>query len=390
MVDPYLAEFSATVTEAKGDWVALDRTAFYPGGGGQDPDRGELGGGRVIDVKQEGGKVLHKVTGAALSVGQHVQAKIDWSRRYDLMQGHTGEHLLFSRLKLLSPDLELVKIAITPERKSFVLKGPLDWDAVANAQEMARQAIEASLPITESVVRKGDPILERTRVKLDRIPGDEVRVVSIGDIDRAACAGVHVRNTGELGLLLITKFTSARPAADYEVEFEVGAKARARALELSAAALQAAGSVGSRPQDLLSAVANLKAAKERAEASLRSYSAQALRGLIPSEVGGVKLYSGIFEGVDKKVLMDAANEFTAEEAVCVLGSAGERFLLVVACHPSVGIDCVAALNEALATVGGKGGGKPNFATGGSPSPEKAEEAMVGAIVAVRKALEARL
>jgi alanyl-tRNA synthetase len=255
---------------------------------------------------------------------------------------------------------------------------------------MARQAIEASLPITESVVRKGDPILERTRVKLDRIPGDEVRVVSIGDIDRAACAGVHVRNTGELGLLLITKFTSARPAADYEVEFEVGAKARARALELSAAALQAAGSVGSRPQDLLSAVANLKAAKERAEASLRSYSAQALRGLIPSEVGGVKLYSGIFEGVDKKVLMDAANEFTAEEAVCVLGSAGERFLLVVACHPSVGIDCVAALNEALATVGGKGGGKPNFATGGSPSPEKAEEAMVGAIVAVRKALEARL
>jgi alanyl-tRNA synthetase len=386
--DPYCHEFDATVSEVRGEQVVLDRTAFYPGGGGQEPDRGSLADMPVTEVKQEGDAVLHKVPGHRLKAGDAVHGKVDWTRRYELMRGHSGEHLLYSCLSKLNPALELVKIAITPEKKSVVVKGALDWELVAQAELLAREAIDADLPVRERRVRKDDPSLKETRVKLDRIHGEEVRIVEIGDIDKAACAGVHVHSTKELELLLVTKFVSARPAGDYEVEFEVGGKAKLRAVELSVSALKAAEALGSRPQDLLPALDNLRKEVERQELALKRYGAKALADLVPSEIDGVKLYSGIFESMDKKTLTDAANEFAREGAASILGSVGERFMLIVACAPSVDVDCVTVLNEALEKIGGRGGGKPAFASGGAPDPGRAEEAMVAAIVAFRKALEA--
>ena len=124
--DPYCREFEARVAEVRGEWVVLDRTAFYPGGGGQDPDRGTLAGTAVVEVKRDNGSVLHKAPGHRFSVGDEVHGEIDWSRRFDLMRGHTGEHLLFSCLQTVSPELQLVKIAITPEKKSVIVSGDLD------------------------------------------------------------------------------------------------------------------------------------------------------------------------------------------------------------------------------------------------------------------------
>ena len=385
--DPYCREFDAVITEVKGDLIALDRTAFYPGGGGQDPDVGSISGSPVAEVRQEGDAIYHKVPGHSLKAGDRVRGMVDWRRRYDLMKGHTAEHLLFSRLSKLNPELELVKIAITPEKKSVMVKGSLDWELVGRAEAMALEAIADDLPITERRVGRDDPILAGARVKLERIHGDEVRIVEIGDIDRAACAGVHVRSTGELGLILITKFTSARPAADHEVEFEVGDAAKGKAMVLSLTALRAAEALGARPQDLLSALDNLQNEKKRQEAALKRYGTKALSDLVPSDIKGVKLFSGLFESMDRKTLTDAANEFAKAGGACVLGSIGERFMLIVACAPSLKVDCVAVLNEALAKVGGRGGGKPGFASGGAQDSKGAEEAMVTAIVALRKAID---
>jgi alanyl-tRNA synthetase len=384
---PYCREFDAVVTEVRGDQVVLDQTAFYPGGGGQDPDIGSLSNTAVVEVKQEKGVILHKAPGHGLKVGDRVHGKVDWERRYDLMRGHSGEHLLYSCLSKLNPNLELVKIAITSEKKSVMVRGELNWDVVSRAEGMALDAIVADLPVKERIVGKDDPSLVDTRIKMERIHGDSVRIVEIGDIDQAACAGVHVRSIGELGLVLVTKFTSAKPSADFEVEFEVGDKAKRRALELSINALKIAESLGSRPHDALSALENLKAERERQSLALKRYGAKALADLVPSDIGGIKLYSGMFESMDKKTITDAANEFVSEGAACVLGTSGERFMLIVACAPSIHVDCVAVLNEALGKIGGKGGGKKNFASGGAQDTSKADEAMVAAIVAFRKALE---
>ena len=104
--DPSCREFESRVSEIRGEWVVLDRTAFYPGGGGQEPDRGTLSGAAVTEVKKDNGNVLHRVPGHSFSVGDTVKGEIDWARRYDLMRGHTAEHLLFSCLSRVSPELE--------------------------------------------------------------------------------------------------------------------------------------------------------------------------------------------------------------------------------------------------------------------------------------------
>ncbi len=326
----------------------------------------------VTEVKSSGDRVLHRVPGHAFTAGDEVHGTVDWQRRYELMRGHTGEHLLFSRLHELCPDMELVKIAIGPERKSVMVKGPLDWNVVSEAQESVLSAIDENLPVTVRSVPKDDPSLAEARIKVERIHGDEVRVVSIGDIDRAACAGVHVRSTKELDMLLVTKFTSARPAADFEVEFEIGEAAKRTALHLSAAALRAAEALGSRPQDLDSALSNALHGRDKQAQQLRAYEERALNELIPSNIGGIDLYSGLFGGMDRKV---------------VLGSADEKLMLVVACSPDLDVDCRVVLNEALAPQGGKGGGKKHFATGGAPTSERAEDVMVSAIVKLRSILE---
>jgi alanyl-tRNA synthetase len=384
--DPYCCEFDTQVVEIRGEWVVLDRTAFFPGGGGQDPDRGELSGAAVVEVKRQDGMVLHRAPGHRLAVGDIVRGTIDWPRRYDLMKGHTGEHLMFSCLSRASPGIELVKIAITPEKKSVVINGDLDWERATLAQRTSMDAIIDDLPVTERTVARGDIILTDARVKMDRVHGDSIRVVEIGEVDRAACAGLHVHRTGELGMLLITSLTSARPAGDLEVEFEVGDRARRRAVELSTLSLRASEALGASPRDLLSALGNLLGEKERAAAALRRYGSKALLELVPSDIGGVKLYSGIFEGLDRKTITEAATRIIKDQAGCILGTATDSFMLIVACHPSLKVNCVAILNEALGLVGGKGGGKLHFAIGGAPAGGEGEKAMVVAIAAMSKAL----
>ena len=117
--DPYLSRFDATVEKVQGDWVILDRTAFFPGGGGQDcrhrlDRRPRSGGGQGRqEIFGTGSRTLRSLW------DRRVECEIDWERRHDLMRGHTGEHLLFSILSKMNPELELVKIAITPEKKSW-------------------------------------------------------------------------------------------------------------------------------------------------------------------------------------------------------------------------------------------------------------------------------
>lgn len=371
--DPYCRDFQAMVTEVRGDWLVLDRTAFFPGGGGQVADTGTVSGLPVTEVRKDGQDIMHRVPGHGWSPGDTVHGVIEWPRRYDLMKGHTGEHLLFSQLLRQCPDLELVKISITPEKKSVMVNGPLDWEMVRRAEVKVEEAIESSLPIAERTVAKGDPLLADARVKLERIQEDDVRVIEIGDVDRAACAGVHVHDTAEIGMLLVTALTSARPAAEFEVEFMVGDAAKRRALELSYIALQTAEVMGSRPHDLPSAVRNTLRDGERREMALRRYESMALERLEPSIVGGVRVFSATFDGMDKRALIEAANNIIKERAACVLGSKGDKFMLIVACHPELDVDCVAILNKTLEPMGGRGGGKRHFATGGGPAQRLGDE-----------------
>ncbi len=386
-LDPYCHEFEAVVTGVRGEWLILDRTAFYPGGGGQVADTGMLSDLHVLEVTKENDVILHRVPGHGQNIGDILKGKIDWARRYELMKGHTGEHLLFSQLSKLCPDLLLVKISITPDKKALMVNGPLDWNIVAQAERQAQEAIESCLEIKERIVGRDDPLLSEARVKLERIREDDVRVIEIGDVDRAACAGVHVHNTRELGMILVSSVTSAHPVAELEVEFEVGDRAMRKAMELSVAAIRASDALGSRPLDLISALENLLREKERQKATIKNYEIKALADLVPSNIQGTKLYSGLFENMDKKSLIDAANRLIKERSVCVLGSAGDNFMLVIACHPDINLDCASILKRTLEEVGGKGGGKSTFATGGVQGKDQAERCMSKSLAEVIRDIE---
>ena len=139
--DSYVSEFEAEVTAVKGDWIALGGTAFYPGGGGQVCDTGMIGGFKVTEVKYEGTEIVHKVPGHKLNVGDKIWCSVDWDRRYDLMKGHTAEHLLFNSLHRQDPELSIVKIFISPESKYVIVNKDIPWEKISEALRFANTVI---------------------------------------------------------------------------------------------------------------------------------------------------------------------------------------------------------------------------------------------------------
>ena len=362
--EPYLREFTATVTKAEGDWVVLDRTAFYPGGGGQERDRGTLNGREVTAVKGKD-EISHQVPGHGLTVGSQVKGALDWENRYGLMKAHTGEHLLFSSLSRRT-DMELVKISLSKEKKVLIVKGHLDWDMVRDAVHEVNDIIAAEAEVTCQHVDRENMVEGGPRVKLDRIADRMVRVVSIGDHDSAACAGVHLRDAKEIGMLLVSKFTSAKPAGDWEIEFLVGPEAVSAAVDHSVRSLMLAERLGSLPQDSLTAFDNRDRELVRAREALKAYGRLALSSLRPEQLNDKKFFSGSFAGLDRKMVMEKASELVAGGgSVAALVCQDDRTFLVLACSTDVKLDCVSLLNSVLSQHGGRGGGKPNFASGGA-------------------------
>lgn len=362
--DPYLRTFAATVTKVEGDWVVMDRTAFYPGGGGQERDRGTLNGKEVVAVKGKE-EISHQVPGHELTEGSSVEGVVDWENRYGLMKAHTGEHLLFSSLSKRT-EMELVKISLSREKKVLMVKGHLDWEMVRNAAHEVNDIIAKGATVTCQHVDRENMGEGGPRVKLDRISDRLVRVVSIGEHDSAACAGVHLRDAKEVGMLLVSKFTSARPAGDWEIEFLVGPEAVSAAIDHSVRSLMLAERMGALPQDSLTAYDNRDRELTRAREALKVYGKMALSSLKPEPLGVWKLFSGSFPGIDRKLMMEKANEMvTGGGSVAALVCQDDKTFLVLARSADVELDCVSLLNSVLSQHGGRGGGRSNFASGGT-------------------------
>lgn len=212
--DPYRATFRARVLEVRpaGErrLVVTDRSAFYPEGGGQPADRGVLGGARVVGVHAEGEVVLHEIEGEAPAVGQEVEGEIDFARRFDHMQQHTGQHLLS---RLLERELGLRTVSFHLGRRDAtidVVGGEVEENALRDIEDLARGIVRAALPVRWTTV----PRQEAAALGLRGETGgrERVRVVSIGDVDRSACGGTHVRRTSEIEAVRIVGLERVRRA----------------------------------------------------------------------------------------------------------------------------------------------------------------------------------
>ena len=199
--DCMLAEFSATVVNCrqteKGWLIALDKTAFYPEGGGQACDLGTLGEVRVLDVQEENEQVLHLCDGP-LSEGAQVTGRIDWQRRFDLMQQHAGEHIVSGILhKLFGSHNTGFHVGADVVTVDF--DTPVPADRLEEIEKLANEAVYRNLPIKCWYPSKEELAALPYRTKRE-LPWP-VRIVEIPGYDRCACCGIHVAYTGQIGVI---------------------------------------------------------------------------------------------------------------------------------------------------------------------------------------------
>lgn len=381
--DGYISEFEGEVTTVKGEWVALGGTAFYPGGGGQECDTGTIGGVKVTEVKEEDGEIFHRMPGHDLKVGDRIWCSVDWNRRYDLMKGHTGEHLLFSSLKRQDPELNIVKIRIAPDSKSVIIDRDISWEKISAAVEFANRVILENHAVSRSVMSRDDPDIDKIRVKLERIEEEEISVVEIEGVDLAACCGIHVMETGELGAIYVYKKTSAGKDG-FEIHFDIGEKALMGAMNDAYSCLSIIDMLNSKPSDVIKTVSNMRDELELTKKQLKTAVSSSLRNMAPEDINGVQVYSGIFPTSDRKVLTDAAESYKGKGAVAVLIGMGDTLSVMIA-SGTPKVDCKTTISSVLAQFGGRGGGKPDFAQGGVPDTSVAEKVLDAVLEAIRSA-----
>ncbi len=357
--DPYLKEFAARVVRKTAQGVVLDRTAFFPTGGGQPCDLGTLNGVEVTDVVEEGGDVVH-VT--ARPVEGEVRGAIDWERRRDHMQQHHGQHLLSEAF---------VQVA-GAQTSSFHLGREacaIDLDKEVVPVDAERAEALANMVILENrPVQSGFYAPEEARtLPLRKPPPPEprLRIVTVQGFDCQACCGTHPRTTGEVGVVSVTAVERQKGGA--RVHFVCGFRALREARENSRV-LRALGQKlsASRP-DLEAAVERLQAesagtrkALGAAERKLAEFVGKELsaRGRVVVEV---------FEGKGIDYLRAVATTIAAVPGrVAALAGTGESTSVVLARSADLAIDLRPILKDVLAAIGGKGGGPAHFVQGGGP------------------------
>ncbi|MBY8997891.1 MAG: alanyl-tRNA editing protein [Candidatus Thorarchaeota archaeon] len=217
MRDNYAKEFDAVVESIGDDYVVLNRTTFYPEGGGQSTDFGKLSDGvRTVDVtevRKIEGTIRHKLDGSPFDVGTEVHGEIDWSRRYECMRFHTCQHVL-SRYLQLNYDVVTVGNMIKPgeSRADYTPLQSFDEDMKRKVEVGVNEILDQNIDIEIRFMPRGDAIAflnqrgYQTRY-LEMVPESvqDFRVMIIGDFDVASCAGTHVKNTSEIGHIQIGK-----------------------------------------------------------------------------------------------------------------------------------------------------------------------------------------
>ena len=365
--DAYCARFGARVTSRAEDGrrVYLDRSAFYPTSGGQRHDLGTLGGVAVTDVVDEDDRVAH-VLAASLDADE-VEGVVDWPRRWDHMQQHTGQHLL-SAIGADRFGWETVSVHFGAESSTIDFGvesiGP---ETLQELERLANAGVTENRPVT--VTFEEAEMATGLRKPSDR--GGVLRIVSIEGIDRSACGGTHVRATGEIGAIMLRRVEKVRKAT--RVEFLCGMRAIARVRgEYDVLARLANGlscSIDELPTLVPAQAEQLRALendRRRLEGEVSAARARDVHAaLTPGDDGVRRLLERRASGKVDDARALALAFAALPKGVVAVAVATPPAILVAASDDS-GVDAGRLLKEALGAVGGRGGGSARLAQGTVP------------------------
>jgi alanyl-tRNA synthetase len=376
--DPYLARFRAAVVGRadEGRTVYLDRSAFYPTSGGQPHDLGRLGDVEVVDVVDEGERVAHRL--AAPLATDEVDGAIDWARRFDLMQQHTGQHLLSA---VLEERFGWATVSVHFGATSATLDLPVESvsaEALAEAEARANAVVWENRPVQVSF--EDAATAEGLRKATER--SGTIRIVTIADLDRSACGGTHVRATGEIGAILLRRTERVKKLT--RIEFLCGGRALARARRDMEALNAIAAGFSAAPDDAPALVGRQRDALAEAlgvvkalQAELAVGRAKARWDALAPGADGVRRAHVELASADVDALRAELQAFAALPRAVAVVLVAEPAMLLAAASEDSGMDAGARLKAALATVGGRGGGSPRFAQGTAPTREALTSARNG-------------
>jgi alanyl-tRNA synthetase len=365
--DSYLREFAAHILDrsADGCTVYLDRTAFYPTSGGQPFDLGSIAGIAVREVIDEGDRIAHLLA-APLAAGP-VECSIDWNRRFDHMQQHTGQHLLSAVFEELF-HLRTVSFHLGAESSTIDLEGgAVDTRMAAAAEARSNEIVRENRPV--GVAYEDAASVQGLRKATER--EGTLRIVSIDGLDRSACGGTHVRATGEIGTVLLRKLEKVRQTV--RVEFLCGGRAirRARAdyEALSRVAQLFSASLDEAPGMVAAQVETARTvekARRKLELDLAAYQGKELyRDTIPGSDGVRRLVRRATTGsLDE--LRALAQNFTAQPRAVFVATLLTPPSVLLATSADAGVDAGQKLKAALLEAGGRGGGTARMAQGSVP------------------------
>jgi alanyl-tRNA synthetase len=361
-LDPYLKEFTARVVKKTERGVVLDRTAFFPTGGGQPCDLGTLNGIEVTDVTEDGREVVHAVSSP---VEGEVRGVIDWDRRRDHMQQHHGQHLLSEAF---------VRVA-KAQTSSFHLGRQgcsIDLD-----QEIAPVDLERAETLANMIIYENRAVQvsffgheEAKNLPMRKPPPEEdrIRVVTVSDYDCQACCGTHPRTTGEVGVVCITG--AERQKGSTRVHFACGYRALTGARENSRILKSLGLKLSAGRDDLEKALDRVQAdfAESRRQLNAAEKKLAELVGRDLASRG--KIVVEVFEGKAIDYLRAVATALVSQPGkIAILGGSGETSSIVVARSQDLSIDLRPLFRDILAPIQGKGGGSAHFVQGGGPGRE---------------------
>lgn len=360
-IDSHMHEFEASVLECEsvknGYAVILDRSAFFPEGGGQAADTGFIGDAAVLDVQEKSGRHIH-YTASPLSVGESYSCRIDWEKRLRRMQNHSGEHIV-SGLVHSNFGLENVGFHMGEDCMTIDFSGELDEEQLSLIEQKANEAVRSNLPIYASFPHSA--ALEKMDYRSKLELRENVRIVEIEGIDRCACCAPHVSKTGEIGFIKFIEHTRHR--GGIRLSLVCGMDALDYVNKLQNAAFAVSRLLSAKRHEIDKAVERILSEQQKAKERISTLSME-----------HAKLKAAAFEAVDGNIcvfdevldevaLRELVNMLTAKctgLAAAFSGNDEEGYRYIIS---SKNIDLRAMTKAINQGIGGRGGGSSEMIQG---------------------------
>lgn len=370
--DQYLKEFTAEIIGVieKNNlyYVSLDKTAFFPGGGGQHCDLGYIDNHKVIDIVEENGEIYHVTQTKPIKI-HRVSCKIDWDRRLDGMQQHLGQHVLSGCFfKLFNANT--VSIHLGNEISTVDIQGYLDEESIRKAERMANEIIYQNISVNFLTPSKKE--LKKLNLRRD-LPNtnEQIRVVQIGDLDINACCGVHPSRTLDLQAIKIKRWEKHKGAT--RIEYLAGKRAIEDYFKKDDFRNQICKFLNCGEQDAINSVNKLsnelKACKDENRQIKIEISDYQIKDMIMSaeNLGDISVITKIYESGDLKHISKIAEKIVLNDNMIVLLGVKneEKANLIFAASKNINsISMSDLLKDAITLIDGRGGGSNFLAQGG--------------------------